>query len=307
MSEVWSNTEFPYMCVKDERRTPAFREAIRSTVRPGDVVIDIGAGTGILSFFAASAGAAKVYAVAIDPVSAAALRRSVALNPAVGDRIHVVEGDAATVDLPRRGSSSPRSSRPGSLDEQQVPVLISLRRRGVVSSAARLVRDDPATSDRRSRLLRIHPRRAQTRMALLHRRPRLVPDPHHRSKHTPDRQSDRLHGGPGRRTGHWRSHARLDLDATVNAVRLAGRIGLTPIHVLGPTHAVNGDKILPITGFRGATTAMLRWRYRMGAGIGALELDCVPTGYSDRESREGSKCALDGRRKPSRALPHRSS
>jgi hypothetical protein len=34
MSEVWSNTEFPYMCVKDERRTPAFREAIRSTVRP---------------------------------------------------------------------------------------------------------------------------------------------------------------------------------------------------------------------------------------------------------------------------------
>jgi len=138
MSEVWSNTEFPYMCVKDERRTPAFREAIRSTVRPGDVVIDVGAGTGILSFFAASAGAAKVYAVEIDPVSAAALRRSVALNPAVGDRIHVVEGDAATVDLPRRGSSSPRSSRPGSLDEQQVPVLISLRRRGVVSSATRL-------------------------------------------------------------------------------------------------------------------------------------------------------------------------
>ena len=127
MSEVWSNTEFPYMCVKDERRTPAFREAIRSTVRPGDVVIDVGAGTGILSFFAASAGAAKVYAVEIDPVSAAALRRSVALNPAVGDRIHVVEGDAATVDLPRRGSSSPRSSRPGSLDEQQVPVLNSLR------------------------------------------------------------------------------------------------------------------------------------------------------------------------------------
>ena len=37
----------------------------------------------------------------------------------------------------------------------------------------------------------------------------------------------------------------VDPDATINAVRLAGRIGLSTDRTLGSSHALNGDKILP--------------------------------------------------------------
>jgi hypothetical protein len=68
----------------------------------------------------------------------------------------------------------------------------------------------------------------------------------------------------------------VDPAATVNAVRLAGRAALAPNVTLGPTHALNGDKILPIGAFRGVARATLSWRYRMGGGLGALELGCRP-------------------------------
>ena len=181
MSEIWSNTDFPYMCLKDETRTWAFRDAIHAVVRPGDVVVDVGAGSGILSFFAAAAGAAQVHAVEIDPVSAAALRRSVELNPAVADRVRVVEGDAATVDLPLGADVVVAEIiETGLLDEQQVPVLNALRRRGVIDATTRLVpdglRDHAAAGDGRPSLLRIRDRRAQARMAVLRVRTGLASD-----------------------------------------------------------------------------------------------------------------------------------
>jgi hypothetical protein len=82
----------------DEVRNRAFKDAIEAVVRPGDVVMDAGAGCGILSLFAARAGAKRVYAV--EKTETAALACSVVERNGLADRIVVVQADMATVSLP---------------------------------------------------------------------------------------------------------------------------------------------------------------------------------------------------------------
>ena len=48
--------------IADRVRTDAYRQAIESSVN-ALIVIDVGAGTGVLSIFAAEAGAKHVYAI----------------------------------------------------------------------------------------------------------------------------------------------------------------------------------------------------------------------------------------------------
>lgn len=84
----------------DEKRTKAFREAILRTVKPGDVVVDVGCGSGILSFFACEAGAARVYA--IDQTHLADVASFLSRHLGVDDRVTVLHGEAKTLELPER-------------------------------------------------------------------------------------------------------------------------------------------------------------------------------------------------------------
>ncbi|MCB1070937.1 MAG: 50S ribosomal protein L11 methyltransferase [Kiritimatiellae bacterium] len=97
--QYWSITEGTFNCLIDHPRAAAFDRAIRSAVRPGDVVVDMGSGTGVLALFAARAGAARVYAVEHDPNNLATLSRVIEAN-GFADRIQVLEGDVCTLDLP---------------------------------------------------------------------------------------------------------------------------------------------------------------------------------------------------------------
>ncbi|NBC34002.1 MAG: methyltransferase domain-containing protein [Alphaproteobacteria bacterium] len=87
------------MLLSDRVRVERFRDAIAATVRPGDVVIDVGAGVGILSLYAVRAGAARCYAVEREPEVAPVARRFLAENGAA-DRVTVLTGLAEEVDLP---------------------------------------------------------------------------------------------------------------------------------------------------------------------------------------------------------------
>ena len=49
--------------LEDKLRTRSYRKAIENSVRPSDVIVDLGCGSGILSFFAAGKGCRKIYAV----------------------------------------------------------------------------------------------------------------------------------------------------------------------------------------------------------------------------------------------------
>ncbi len=64
------NPDLPYqiMLISDRARTGAYARAIRKVIRPGDVVLDLGCGTGILGLLALQAGASHVHAVDRHPI-----------------------------------------------------------------------------------------------------------------------------------------------------------------------------------------------------------------------------------------------
>ena len=85
----------------DSVRVRAFRRAIRATVRPGDVVVDIGAGLGTYSMFAAQAGARRVYAIESDP-EICRLAECLADQNGLGEKIQYLRGYSTDIELPER-------------------------------------------------------------------------------------------------------------------------------------------------------------------------------------------------------------
>jgi len=95
----YQNLDFHRQLMADRARTEAFRAAIHAVVKPGDVVADIGTGSGILSLFACQPGARKVFAVESGPVAEVAKMN--ARQNGFGDRLHVLTGNAELADLPQ--------------------------------------------------------------------------------------------------------------------------------------------------------------------------------------------------------------
>ena len=71
-------------------------QAMERHLRPGDQVLDLGCGSGILAIAAARLAAARVLALDNDPVAVTAARNNLALNPAIGG-VCVQEGSLSTL------------------------------------------------------------------------------------------------------------------------------------------------------------------------------------------------------------------
>ena len=84
--------------LRDEPRNAAFDAAIRRAVTPGTHVLDIGAGSGLLSMMAARAGAGRVVACEENPAIADMARQIVATN-GFAERVRVVTGNSTELDV----------------------------------------------------------------------------------------------------------------------------------------------------------------------------------------------------------------
>jgi protein arginine N-methyltransferase 1 len=89
--------EYHRSILLDKVRTESFLRAILKTVK---LVLDMGCGTGILSYFACMAGARRVYAVEQGPIIAAA--KSICRHTGFQDRVTLINDWSDKIELPEK-------------------------------------------------------------------------------------------------------------------------------------------------------------------------------------------------------------
>lgn len=96
----YGDLELQRRMVSDSHRTRAFAQAIASVVRKGDLVLDVGTGTGILAMLAARAGAKKVWA--IDQAEVSRTAANLVKANGLQNKVKILRGLAADLELPKR-------------------------------------------------------------------------------------------------------------------------------------------------------------------------------------------------------------
>ena len=94
----WADPVEHARMLHDERRTGDYLRALGAAIRPGDVVLDIGTGSGVLAVAAARVGARRVYAVEASDIAEVAGRVFAANG--VTDTVTLVPGWSRQIELP---------------------------------------------------------------------------------------------------------------------------------------------------------------------------------------------------------------
>ncbi len=98
LTSGWADPVEHARMLHDDRRTGDYLAALAEAVRPGDVVLDIGTGSGVLAIAAARAGAGRVYAVEASDIAEVS-ERVFAAN-GVEDRVTLIPGWSRQIELP---------------------------------------------------------------------------------------------------------------------------------------------------------------------------------------------------------------
>ncbi len=88
--------------LNDVARTGAYVDAIKRSVRPDDVVVDLGTGVGVLAIAAAKAGARRVFAIERSAIADVAAAMFIANG--VADRVELLRGWSTSLQLPERAT-----------------------------------------------------------------------------------------------------------------------------------------------------------------------------------------------------------
>jgi len=96
---MYSVADFGRM-IDDKTRMRAFRKALAATIDSDSIVLDLGAGTGIMALLACRYGAKRVYA--IEPSDALQVARETVAKNGLPDRIVCIQKRSSEVTLPER-------------------------------------------------------------------------------------------------------------------------------------------------------------------------------------------------------------
>ena len=114
--------------IMDRVRTGAYCRALAIAVKPGDIVVDLGAGAGILTLHACRLGARLVHA--IEPNAAIQIAREIVQANGFSDRVAFHQAMSFDVELLEPAKvvvTDPRGVLP--LNERAIPTIIDARRR----------------------------------------------------------------------------------------------------------------------------------------------------------------------------------
>jgi type I protein arginine methyltransferase len=113
--------------IMDRIRTSAYQRALARAIRPGDVVVDLGAGTGLFTLHACRLGAKLVHAIEPNPIIQVA--REIVQANGFSDRVAFHQAMSFDVQLSQPANvvvTDPRGVLP--LNERAIPTIIDARR-----------------------------------------------------------------------------------------------------------------------------------------------------------------------------------